>query len=43
MWWATLASGQGGAPDSYDHHFHFTLRPELVQALTKMHWIKANY
>lgn len=40
MWWSTLASGQGGAPDSFDHHFNFTMRPELVQALINMRWIK---
>lgn len=40
MWWTTLASGLGGAPDSSDPHFHFIMRPELVEALGNMHWIK---
>jgi len=40
MWWTTLASGQGASPDSLDHHFQFTMRPELIQALTYMRWIR---
>ena len=40
MWWTTLASGQGASADSLDHHFQFTMRPELIQALSYMRWIK---
>lgn len=40
MWWTTLASGLGASAATLDWHFQFTMRPELVQALTYMRWIK---
>ena len=40
MWWTTLASGLGASAATLDQHFQFTMRPELIDALTNMRWIK---
>jgi predicted HNH restriction endonuclease len=40
MWWRTLASGRSVSSDSPDGQFEFVMRPELVDALVQMKWVK---
>lgn len=37
-WWRTLAYGNGGAPQTDDGSYEWTLRPELVRALEELPW-----
>ena len=37
-WWMALSTGKQGAEG--DGHFEFTMRPELVQAIEAMHWVR---
>jgi hypothetical protein len=40
-WWTTISTGIGADPDA-DKHFQFVMRPELLQALREMNWVKAT-
>lgn len=39
-WWTTLSYTNIGIADSDSGHFLFIMRPELVQALREMKWVK---
>ena len=39
-WWRTLAYGNDDSPQTEDGHYGWIMRPELVQALKEMNWVK---
>lgn len=40
MWFWTLSSGNDASPETLDGHYEFVMRPELVEALERMKWVK---
>ncbi len=42
MWWSTLSLGNEASETTIDGHFELIMRPELVDALEEMKWVKKN-
>ena len=40
-WWRTLAYGNDGMPQADDGCYEWIMRPELVQALEELKWVRA--
>jgi hypothetical protein len=40
MWWTTLSYSLEGDSEAETGHFQFVMRPELLQALREMRWVK---
>jgi|GEM_PF-787798 len=39
-WWRTLAYGNDGTPQTDDGCYEWIMRPELVQALQELRWVR---
>lgn len=42
MWFFTLSTYNEEKTDNDDGHFEFIMRPELIQALEEMNWVKTK-
>ncbi len=40
IWFWTISSGNDASDETIDGHYEFIMRPELVEALEEMKWVK---
>lgn len=42
IWFWTLSTGNDASENTIDGHYEFVMRPELVEALQEMKWVKVK-